>query len=106
MLVGDVTRRKASDPNTFVYYESHNILRLGLPVVFANVNRSREAQVHRIPQMLLEPYTMSTSFGPTILRFVLDNFPKAYQANLALQIGKRKTGPFHYLKPVYDRLGL
>lgn len=106
MLIGDVTRRKAADPDTFVYYEARTIRKLGLPVIFANVNKSREAQPNRIPEILLEPYTMSTSFGPTILRYALDNFPDDYFANLVRPEDKRKTGPYHYKKSVYDGLGL
>jgi hypothetical protein len=106
MLIGDVTRRKAADPDTFVYYEARTILKLGLPIIFANVNRSREAQPNRIPEVLLEPYTMSTSFGPTILKYALDNFPQAYLGNLVLPEDKRKKGPYNYNKSIYDGLGL
>lgn len=106
MLIGDVTRRKAANPDTFVYYEARTILKLGLPVVLANVNRSREAQPHRIPEVLLGPYTMSTSFGPTIMKYALDNFPEAHFANLVRPEDKRKKGPYHYNKSVYDVLGL
>jgi hypothetical protein len=106
MLIGDVTRRKAANPNTFVYYEARTILRLGLPIIFANVNRSRGAETHRIPEVLLEQYTMSTSFGPTILRYALDRFPEDFLANLVRPAEKRKTGPHYYKQSVYDELGL
>jgi hypothetical protein len=106
MLIGDVTRRKAANPDAFVYYEARTILRLGLPVVFANVNRSREVQRHRIPEVLLEQYTMSTSFGPTILKYALDNFPEDFFANLVRPEDKRKKGPYQYKQSVYDELGL
>lgn len=106
MLIGDQTRRKAADPDTFVYYEARTILKLGLPVVFANVNRSREEEPDRIPKVLLEPYTMSTSFGPTIIKYALDSFPDAYDANLRSPEDKQKKGPYHYIETVYDGLGL
>ena len=106
MLIGDVTRRKAANPNTFVYYEARTILKLGLPIVFANVNRSRVAETGRIPEVLLEQYTMSTSFGPTILRYALDNFPEDFFANLVRPEDKRKKGPYQYNQSVYDKLGL
>lgn len=106
MLIGDVTRKKAADPDTFVYYEARTILRLGLPVIFANVNRSREAEPHRIPEVLLDQYTMSTSFGPTILSYALDHFPEDFFANLVRPADKRKVGPYYYKQSVYDELDL
>lgn len=106
MLIGDVTRRKAADPDTFVYYEARTILKLGLPIVFANVNRSREAQSHRIPEILLDTYSISTSFGPTIIRYALDEFPDDYFANLVLPEDKRRKGPYYYKTSVYEGLGL
>jgi hypothetical protein len=106
MLIGDVTRRKATNPNTFVYYEARTILRLDLPVVFANVNRSRVAQSDRIPEVLLGPYTISTSFGPTIIKYALDHFPEDYSANARLPEDKQKKGIYNYLASVYEGLGL
>jgi hypothetical protein len=106
MLIGDVTRKKAANPDTFVYYEARTILRLSLPVIFANVNRSRSAERNRIPEVLLEQYTMSTSFGPTIIKYALDHFPEDYFANLARPEDKRKKGPYHYNQSVYDGLDL
>lgn len=106
MLIGDVTRRKAADPDTFVYYEARTILKLGLPIVFANLNRSRAAQPRRIPEKLLEQYTMSTSFGPTILKYALDEFPEAFANNSRLPEDRQKTGPYEYKQSVYDALGL
>jgi antiphage defense system Thoeris ThsB-like protein len=106
MLIGDVTRRKAANPNSFVYYEARTILRLGLPVIFANVNRSRVAQPGRIPEVLLDPYTISTSFGPTILKYALDEFPDDYAANSRLPEYKQKKGTYQYNQYVYEGLGL
>ena len=106
MLIGDVTRRKAANPNTFVYYEARTILNLGLPIIFANVNRSRKAETNRIPEVLLAQYTMSTSFGPYILRYALDNFPKDFAENKRLSEATRKKGAYNYKESVYESLGL
>lgn len=106
MLIGDATRRKAANPNTFVYYEARTILSLGLPVIFANVNRSREAEINRIPEVLLTPYTISTSFGPYILRYALDNFPVDFAENNRLSEYSKKKGAWQYNQSVYDSLGL
>lgn len=106
MLVGDVTRKKAADPDTFVYYEARTILKLDLPIIFANVNRSREAQTNRIPEILLKTYTISTSFGPTIIKYALDHFPVDYEANRRRPEAEQLKGPYHYLASVYEGLNL
>jgi hypothetical protein len=104
MLIGDATRRKAADPNTFVYYEARKILKLRLPVVFANVNGSREAQRNRIPEILLEQYSMSVGFGPKIVKYALDNFPENFATNGGLPEEKQRKGLYYYKESVYDSL--
>jgi len=106
MLIGDMTRKKAADPNTFVYYEAQTILKLGLPVIFANLNGSRNVEKDRIPNILLESYTLSVSFGAKIIKYTLDNFPTMFNENKGLPEAKRKKGPDYYPKSVYDSLGL
>jgi hypothetical protein len=101
LLVGDQTRATAARSSRFLYYEVEVITRLGLPVVFANLNGSRRAQQRRMPQRLAAHYTMSVSFQPAIIRYALDEFVDGYTA-----AKRTKTGP-HYYKPfVYTQLGL
>src|SRR6185503_16370861 len=104
MLIGDATRRKATNPNTFVYYEARTILRLRLPIVFANVNGSRRAQTDRLPDVLLQSYTISVPFGPAIIKYALENFPESYAANATLSDDKRRNGPYQYAQSVYESL--
>src|ERR1700727_1109053 len=52
LLVGDTTRSVASRPHRFLYYEVEVIKALDLPIVFANLNRSRTTQKSRLPQVL------------------------------------------------------
>jgi hypothetical protein len=101
LLVGDETRRVAATPRRFLYYEVETIRRLGLPVVFANLNGSRVAQSTRLPQTLLDAYTISVSFQPTIVRHALDEYVDGFAV-----ASRSKTGPYHYKASVYAALGL
>jgi hypothetical protein len=101
LLVGDETRAIAGRPSRFLHYEVEIIERLGLPVVFANLNGSRGVQSHRLPRRLAEQYTISVSFQPAIIKYALDEFVDGYAS------GKlTKTTPHHYKSNVYARLGL
>jgi MTH538 TIR-like domain (DUF1863) len=104
LLVGDGTRRIASDTSRFLYYEVETIKRLNLSVVFANLNKSRVSESQRLPQALVEPYTMSVAYGPKIIQYALDSFPGKFELNL--KADTPKTGPHHYLASVYQSLGL
>jgi antiphage defense system Thoeris ThsB-like protein len=105
LLVGDRTRSKAGDINSFIYYEVDVIAHLGLPVVFANLNGARTAEKSRIPRELLTPYTISVSFQPAIIKYALDYFPTQYEANRKVTSGQ-KTGPYHYKASGYKDLGI
>ncbi len=106
LLVGDTTRRKAADEDSFIYYEVEVIKRLELPVVFANLNQSRSAQSSRLPAELLNVYTISVSFQPKIIQYALDEYVQAFRENQKLPSEKRKTGPYKYKPSLYERLGL
>jgi hypothetical protein len=91
LLVGDETRAVASRPSRFLHYEVEVINRLGLPVVFANLNNSRGHETQRLPRLLTSEYSMSVSFQPKIIKYALDNFPEQYVLNR-----NTKHGPYHY----------
>lgn len=101
MLIGDVTRRKAAMPGTFLYYESKVIETLDIPVVFANLNKSRKSQNHLIPQNLLDLYTVSVAFGPRAIKFALDYFPDDYYDHR-----RTRSGPYEYSDSIYYENGL
>jgi MTH538 TIR-like domain (DUF1863) len=101
MLLGDDTRRVAGRSARFLYYEVEVISRLELPVVFANLNKSRDAQTHRMPAALESAYTLSVSFQPAIIKKALDDWVERYPA------GKlSNSGPHFYKASVYTNLGL
>jgi hypothetical protein len=106
MLIGDVTRAKAQNGVSFIHHEVAVIKRLGLPVVFANLNQSRSAERNRLPSLLLEPYTISVSFQPKIIMRALDDYVDAFQRNKTADQASRKTGPYYYESSFYAGLGL
>jgi hypothetical protein len=106
MLIGDVTRDKAARTTSFIHYEVQTILRLEIPVVFANLNGLRVGEPRRIPQQLLDRYTMSVAFGPKIIKYALDDFPTRYHSNLKKAGADRKRGLYHYAESVYGSLGI
>jgi hypothetical protein len=101
LLVGDQTRPIAARPTRFLHYEVEVIQRLGLPVVFANLNGARTVQNTMLPRVLSAEYTISVSFQPAIIKYALDDFVDGYA------IAKRtKSGPYQYKSSVYRQLGL
>lgn len=101
LLVGDDTRAVAARQSRFLFYEVEVIKRLELPVVFANLNRSRDAEDARLPRELLTEYTLSVSFQPTIIKKALDDWVERYPEGR-----KTKSGPHFYKARVYQALGL
>lgn len=101
VLLSPDAKRKAGLSKSFFYYEVEAIARLGLPVVFANLNQSRSIQNGLIPTRLAAPlYTVSTSFQPKIIKYALDNYVADFRG------GTTKTGPHLYPAKAYQDLGL
>jgi hypothetical protein len=101
MLLGDDTRRVAGRSTRFLYYEVEVISKLGMPVVFANLNKSRDAQTHRMPARIQDSYTLSVSFQPTIIKRALEDWVERYPSEKLT-----KSGPYSYKASVYTKLGL
>jgi hypothetical protein len=104
VLISDTTKPKAARSSSFLYYEIETIDRLGLPVVFANLNGSRLVQRTKIPTTLLDPYTISVSFQPAIIKYALDDYVDMFNDNL--KSNNPKVGPYQYKASVYTDLGL
>lgn len=104
VLVSATTKPKAARSSSFLYYEIETIDKLGLPVVFANLNGSRKVEADRLPTALLEPYTINVSFQPAIIKYALDNYISAFNDNL--NAADPKEGPYHYKDHVYSNLGI
>lgn len=104
MLLSTDAKRKSNLSSSFFFYEIEVIERLELPVVFVNLNKSRDIQSRLIPTKLSSPYyTVSTSFQPKIIKYALDNYVESFKNNTGLN---PKTGPHYYKPKVYKDLGL
>ena len=106
ILIGNVTKSKASNKSSFIHYEVEVIKKLDIPIVFVNLNQSRKSETSRIPIALKNLYTISTSFQPKIIKYALDNFPNSYYENEKKKEKERKSDPYYYKKSVYKDLDL
>ena len=104
LLISDDTKTKAAKSDSFIHYEVEAIVRLGLPVVFANLNGSRDIQTAKLPTSLLDQYTISVSFQPKIIQFALDNYNAVFEENRTAV--NPRTGPHYYKTSIYTDLGL
>jgi len=104
VLVSDTTKPKGARSSSFLYYEIETIVKLDLPVVFANLNGSRDIERSMLPTSLLDQYTVSVSFQPKIIKYALDNYVEAFAQNKTAT--SPKTGPHLYRASVYKDLGL
>jgi len=101
ILVSDTTKPKGARSSSFLYYEIETIASLGLPVIFANIDGSRNIQVDKLPTKLSKPYyTISTSLQPKIIKYALDDYVPEFMSN------STKVGPHKYIDSVYEKLGL
>ncbi|MFD5213921.1 TIR domain-containing protein [Microbacterium sp. NPDC058345] len=94
-------RRKGGDGSSFLAYEVGAIISLGVPVVVANLDGSRRVVSGNIPAPFAEKdyFTMSVSFGPTIIKYALDDYVPDFASS-------DKTGSYYYKESVYESLGL
>lgn len=107
LLIGNVTKVKASKSSSFIYYEVEVIKNLGLPIILVNLNQKRKSDTTRIPTQLGNPlYTITTTFQPKIIKYALDEFPDAYYYNENVVGDKKKVGPYYYKDIVYEGLEL
>lgn len=104
VLASDTTRPKAARPSSFLYYEIETVNKLGLPVVFANLNGSRGIQTDKLPTALLQRYGICVSFQPTIIKFALDDYVSVFNANPSAVTPR--VGAHYYKPSVYQQLGL
>lgn len=102
VLLGSAhAKRKGGDGSSFLSYEVDTIIRLGLPVVVANLDGDRNIDRAFIPKPFLDAdyYTISVSFQPKIIKFALDEYVPAFSSS-------NKSGPHYYKAHVYSSLGL
>jgi len=102
LLGSPVAKKKAGDGSSFLAYEVEAIMDLKLPVVVANLDKNRGAVHANYPRPFTEAdyYTMSVSYGPTIIKYALDNYAQSFRN------GSTNTGWYQYNDSVYKSLGL
>lgn len=101
MLLSEKTRPVAGRTSRFLFYEVEVIRRLELPVVFANLNKSRQSQQSKMPSAMAHDYTLSASFQPKIIKYALDDWVERFPRER-----RSKSGPHSYKASVYKRLNL
>lgn len=103
LLGSPVARRKGGDGASFLAYEVKVLLELGIPIVIANLNGSRQVTDANIPDPIARStlFTMSVSFQPTIIKYALDNYVGRFPAERM-----HRSGPHQYNPSVYAALGL
>lgn len=97
VLIGQNTRYLTK----FVKWEMEVALKLGLPIIGANLNNSRRID-DRCPPALIGELVLFIPFGHNIIEYAMDQWPIDYQQKKS----EGKTGHFHYVESVYARLGL
>jgi hypothetical protein len=101
LLGSSAGKKKGGDGVSFLAYEVGAIIRLGLPVVVANLDGDRTIDKNFIPQPFLNAdyYTISVSFQAAIIKYALDEYAPAFAKS-------DKSGPYQYKPEVYRNLGL
>jgi len=94
-------KKKGGDGTSFLAYEVEIMLKLGLPIVVANLDGDTKVDKNFIPKPILDAdyYTVSVSFRPKIIKYALDNYAVSFA-------GSDKEGSHQYPKSVYEDLGL
>lgn len=101
LLGSSDAKKKGGDGTSFFAYEVETILKLGLPVVVANLDGDRTIDKNFIPKPLLDAdyYTMSVSFQPKIIKHALDHYAVGFADS-------DNTGCWFYKASAYESLGL
>ncbi|MPV49807.1 molecular chaperone Tir [Pseudactinotalea sp. HY160] len=101
LLGSPAARRKGGNGTSFLAYEVGAIISLNLPVVVANLDGSRQGVSRNIPAPFAnnDYYTISVSFGPSIIKYALDDYAAGFSSS-------KKVGSYQYKESVYESLGL
>jgi len=97
VLVGESTRYLYR----FVRWELETCLRLDIPIVAVNLNKTRMMDPDRCPPLLKGHYVVHVPFQLKAIKYALDNFPGEYRSRDVNAGGDR-----HYEDSVYANLGL
>ena len=97
VLIGERTRLLTK----FVRWEMEVALKLDLPIIGVNLNKSRTRD-HLCPSTIKNELVMYVPFGISVVKFAMDNWPASHIRHRK----NNESGPYYYLQSVYDQLGL
>ena len=97
VLIGEKTRYLTK----FVKWEMEVALRLDLPIVGVNLNKSRH-QDDCCPPTIKDELAIYVPFGQKIIAYAMDNWPASH----AKHRKEGETGPFYYRDRVYENLDI
>lgn len=97
VLIGEKTKYLTK----FVKWEMEVALRLDLPIIGVNLNKSRQKD-DRCPSTIKDQLVVYVPFAQKIITHAMDNWP----AEHAKYRKESKTGAFYYVDSVYDNLGV
>lgn len=97
VLIGEKTKLLTK----FVMWEMVVALKLDLPIIGVNLNKSRFKD-DRCPPAIRDELAVYVPFGQKIVAHAMDNWPAFHQQCRS----EAKTGAFHYPDQTYQNLGL
>ncbi|SDQ02644.1 TIR domain-containing protein (plasmid) [Carnobacterium viridans] len=95
LLIGSNTRYLRK----FVKWEIETAIRLNLPIICVNLNKSRSSD-NLCPVSLENKLAIFIPFEKKIMQHALENWPDSYKKYKLLG----KSGPYFYKESVYDKL--
>lgn len=97
VLIGDKTKFLTK----FVKWEMEVALKLDLPIVGVNLNKSK-GRDDLCPPTIRDELAVYVPFGQKIIAHAMDNWPASH----AQYKSEGKTGAYHYMDSVYQSLGI
>lgn len=97
VLIGDRTKYLTK----FVKWEMEVAIRLNLPIIGVNLDKSRQ-QTDRCPSAIRSELAVYVPFAQKIIQYAMDDWPEGD----ARYRRDGKTGPYHYNDNVYKSLGM
>jgi len=97
VLIGEKTKRLTK----FVQWEMEVALKLDLPMIGVNLNKSRFKD-DRCPPAIRDELAVFVPFGQKIVAHAMDTWPADHERYRR----EGKTGSYHYLDHIYQSLGL
>lgn len=97
VLIGEKTKLLMK----FVKWEMEVALKLDLPIIGVNLNKTK-GRDDRCPPAIRDELVIYVPFGQKIIAHAMDNWPDLH----AQYRREGKSGPYHYLDSVYQNLGI